>query len=104
MTHDELRLVIRRRISAGCIPPAQPGIRIFGGKSAGATCDCCDRAIAPNHMQYDVEFGDGRGRVIRTLSMHLDCHNVWVAESREVTIVAAASPKQDERESATDAR
>ncbi len=98
MGQNELRIAIRRRIAAGIIPPADPRMRIFGGKSDGSTCDCCNRVIAATEVQYDVEFSNGKGRITRTLTMHLDCHRVWLAESREQA--TAAPVPQDEREGA----
>lgn len=79
--HDDLQhvvLVARVRIglARGTLPPAPE--HVFASHGTGESCSVCERTITESHVQYEIDYASG------PLRTHLDCYQVWVAESRNI--------------------
>jgi hypothetical protein len=78
MEHEEKgnRELIRAHLASGALPRfgSQP---IFAGNGDMQPCVCCNGAITPKDIQYDVVLADEG-----VLFMHLECFNLWCEESR----------------------
>ena len=72
---------IERRLTAGLLPRAQR-CRTYAGLSGGARCDACGMEIVRNAIEYDVDLLDDLESVARTVTMHAQCHMIWLARSR----------------------
>ena len=71
-----LRALIRQKLADGRLP--QNSIpRIWGGPSAGETCDGCDEVIGQS--QFVME-GASTDHTKRALQFHIECLHVWDTE------------------------
>ena len=84
MDQEQLRARIRERIRNGLIPGG-PGGRTYGGNGTNCICSCCNTAIGPREIEYEVYF-DGCGATLRA---HLHCYRIWWKE-RESTEAAGS--------------
>jgi hypothetical protein len=66
---------IRRRISAGRLPP-RPTAYVYAGRGDSAICACCDDVIKAAEIQYDLDF-PAREDEISSYAMHLHCFHLW---------------------------
>jgi hypothetical protein len=57
------------------LPPGSVRHRVFAGKGEGTQCTVCGTNIAPQQVQYDVEFEDIEAAPL--LVMHLHCYQKW---------------------------
>ncbi len=80
---------VRRRVSAGLLPKATH-FRAFAGRSRGATCDACGQQILRSAVQYDIDLLDDSELVSSTVTMHPDCHVLWLELSRVSASIAGA--------------
>ena len=68
-----VRALIRQKLADGRLP--QDSIpRVWGGPSAGETCDGCDEKIGPN--QFVME-GVSTDLSKRALQFHVECLYLW---------------------------
>ena len=71
-----VRALIRQKLADGRLP--QDSIpRVWGGPSAGETCDGCDEKIGPN--QFVME-GVSTDLSKRALQFHVECLYLWDQE------------------------
>ncbi len=71
---------VGNRLECGSLPP-DTGQRIFGSRGDGSRCACCDQPITASDVQYDMDSSSEDGAASGTISMHLQCYEVWVQES-----------------------
>ena len=78
---DELEQVAKERIRTGQLP-CHPAARMWGSRGTGVPCSLCDRAIAPEEVEYEVAAdADGdSGHAEHILRFHLACHAIWQAQ------------------------
>jgi hypothetical protein len=65
---------------SGQLPPAFGG-KTFGGRGRNQVCDCCGQIIAPDEIEYQIEFTPTRGESGKTFVAHIQCHWLWWEES-----------------------
>lgn len=82
MTSERQTAEIKRRVATGLLPHLNRS-RTYGGRSLGGTCDACGMEIARNALEFDVDLLDGTGSLLRTVTVHTHCHQVWLQVSRE---------------------
>lgn len=82
-TPQNLRKVIRSRISAGKLPRNEQ-LQFFGGKGSGGVCACCGQLISAEQIEYEVVAIDRHGEA-SSLVMHLSCFDIWTSESSSPT-------------------
>jgi hypothetical protein len=80
MNEKSLRKLIRGQMSTGQLPPAFGG-KTFGGRGSNQVCDCCGQIIAPDEIEYQIEFTPTRGEFGKTFVSHILCHWLWWEES-----------------------
>ncbi len=74
---NELRPIARERIATGQLPSTAP-LKTWGGTGSGAPCSLCDKKIAFQDLEYEVEaLVKGAVRIFR---FHLVCESVWQLE------------------------
>jgi hypothetical protein len=82
---NDLHRRARERIADGRLPARQT-VKTFGGYGLDATCSLCDRRIARDEMEYEVETTSaGEARNYR---FHLTCHATWLCECRDLEVQA----------------
>jgi len=70
---------IRAKVCSGALPlPADPPAKCWVGKGTSRACDGCDKVIAPDQIEYEVDVTGGR-----TLRLHADCLALWHAARAE---------------------
>jgi hypothetical protein len=79
MDERALRTEVRNRIQSGLVPRWQNG-RTFAGSGDGHPCECCDRRIGEQNIQYEVDFPSHDGGC-RTVKVHMECYHIWRDES-----------------------
>jgi CheY-like chemotaxis protein len=75
--------IIRAKVDSGALPiPADPPAKCcWVGKGTGRVCDGCDKVIAPDEIEYEVDIVGGR-----TLRLHADCLAAWhTARAEQMT-------------------
>ena len=82
---NELRVKARELITSGRLPCQNP-MRIWGGHGTGQqVCSVCDRVIAPDEVEYEVEHETSGTTCLNRF--HFLCHAAWQVEcAREATI------------------
>lgn len=70
------RILIRQRLIDGRLPHDSIP-RVWGGPSAGETCDACEETIAP--AQFVME-GIATSKGHRSVQFHVACFHLWDAE------------------------
>lgn len=55
--------------------PTVPLSRVWVGEGTGATCDVCERPIAPGEVEYEVNI-----KRVSVLHFHRECFVVWDRE------------------------
>jgi hypothetical protein len=80
-TTAEPRADIRARLAAGTLPHRAQNQQIYGGYGEDQPCDCCGHRIVKTAVAYEIELLRNSS-LLETLTMHLECFEVWVAESR----------------------
>ena len=68
-----LRALIRQKLSDGRLPHNSIP-RVWGGPSAGETCDGCEETIARH--QFVME-GASTSHHKRALQFHVECFHLW---------------------------
>lgn len=63
------------RLLSGRLPRGREHL-LFAGLGDGAICACCETAITPSQVQYDVEPRHGASA---PFALHLECYNAWTA-------------------------
>lgn len=48
--------------------------RTWAGRGSGARCDLCHLRIDEDQIEYEVEVGEARNRII---TLHLACYEQW---------------------------
>lgn len=71
---EDLRLLARRRLDAGELPPCKP-VSVFGAIGTGTRCALCDATIAAPEVEYEVELA-GRTEA-STWHFHIRCFEAW---------------------------
>jgi hypothetical protein len=61
--------------------------RTWAGHGRGTLCEHCHQPIEPDQIEYEVELT--AGRLVETVSLHLDCYEEWIMRN----------PASDERRS-----
>ena len=79
MDKKALQAEVRNRIRSGLVPRWQNG-RTFAGSGEGDPCECCDRQIGEQNIQYEVDFPSHEGGC-RTVKVHMECYHIWRDES-----------------------
>jgi len=65
--------LISAKVRFGKLPlPAAPPGKCWVGKGTRRACDGCDKVIAPDEIEYELDLTDGR-----TLRLHADCLAFW---------------------------
>jgi len=67
--------IIQGRLAAGELPPRAIDQRTYAGYGEGQLCDACGSLIGRGEVAYEVELPAD------TLTMHVGCFAVWVAQS-----------------------
>jgi hypothetical protein len=93
MERENLHRLIRTALTENRLPRSGDKPRIFGGLGDGQICACCHARIEPTDIQYDIDCK--LGEAVHTLSMHLECFEVWEAESRALSTLAGHSVCED---------
>ena len=76
MFHEELVALTQAKIDAGALP-ASGDVTTLGGSSAGTVCAACDRPIALDATELEIEWSrDGR---VANASLHPACYAAWSA-------------------------
>ena len=71
--------LIRAKVRSGTLPlPANPPAKCWVGKGTSRACDGCDKIIAPDEIEYELDLTDGRA-----LRLHVDCLGFWHAARAE---------------------
>lgn len=78
--NTELQLRVTQLIGNGKLPHWMPA-RIGAGHDDRNVCVACDRRIASDDIEYDVD----DERTGRQLTFHLDCCAVWQRECARAT-------------------
>lgn len=78
--NTELQLRVTQLIGNGKLPHWMPA-RIGAGHDDRNVCVACDRRIARDDIEYDVD----DERTGRQLTFHLDCCAVWQRECARAT-------------------
>lgn len=65
---------IRELLSRRGLPDAQFE-RLWGGRGTQCCCEACGRPIAPDDVEYELEFRQGSQNV--TMVLHRDCWEEW---------------------------
>jgi hypothetical protein len=73
---DELRLEARRRVASGRLP-REPQQYLWAGAGDGQSCSLCDRPIAPQQIEYELQLKTSPPTVFR---FHRICHQAWELE------------------------
>jgi len=66
------RTLVRERMRSGMLPRG-PAHELFGGNGTGAICNCCDRIITPDQIEFEIHAGS-------VLVMHSHCMRLWYDE------------------------
>ncbi len=74
---NDLRPVARERIATGQLPSTAPA-KTWGGAGSGALCSLCDRQIASQDLEYEVEAVVND--TVQTFRFHLVCESIWQLE------------------------
>ena len=93
MHRKNLRELIRAAIIEERLPRSGNKPRVFGGQGEGKPCAACHETIKPNDVQYDVDCKLGSS--MHTLSMHMECCQLWEMESQALAHVAGHSVCED---------
>lgn len=74
----ELKKTALERIRQKLLPAEVPK-SIWAGQGTGKACSLCDRPVAHNEMEYELNFlmGEEPSSIIR---FHLRCHALWQLE------------------------
>jgi CheY-like chemotaxis protein len=74
--------IIRTKVDSGALPlSADPPAKCWVGKGTSRACDGCDKVIAPDEIEYELDLRDGR-----PLRLHADCLAFWhAARAEEMT-------------------
>ena len=79
----EVRNLARRLLGAGKLPRRDPD-RSWGGPGADRPCAICEKRIARDQVEYELEFssddGSGPGAKWDRYQMHLRCFSAWEME------------------------
>jgi hypothetical protein len=89
---DILRQRAREAILAGKLPQRRPE-RIWAGPGFGHRCTICDRPVARDDVEYELEFA--RDRVDRGRAnsrVHFSCLVAWESECRVSSATADGAP------------
>jgi CheY-like chemotaxis protein len=71
--------IIRAKVDSGALPlSADPPAKCWVGKGTSRACDGCDKVVAPDEIEYELDLTDGR-----TLRLHADCLALWHAARAE---------------------
>jgi hypothetical protein len=84
-TDKQVRAMILDRLLSGRLPPRREH-DLLGSYGERVRCVCCDKLIAKSQIQYDVDAHSRSGH-LSSLSMHLDCYNMWAEASALVLSV-----------------
>jgi hypothetical protein len=76
MKLDVLRHTIRHKIEDGRLPRDRFS-SVWGGPSAGETCDACDAVLATEQVVIE-----GTGLALGPVRFHVQCFQLWDAERR----------------------
>jgi hypothetical protein len=79
MQTEALRLLVRQKLNDGRLPYSHIP-RIWGGPSAGGTCDACDTAITEQLVIEGIASAVGDRKSIQ---MHVQCFQLWDDERRK---------------------
>jgi hypothetical protein len=60
---------VRQRMRSGELP-AGPVRELFGGHGTGARCNCCDRVISADQIEFEIHAAGTKGSGQRRLMMH----------------------------------
>jgi hypothetical protein len=71
---NRIRSQIRARIRAGILPSG-PNSATYARRGGTGKCACCDSAIGPHEVEYEVCFGSER-----TCLAHMNCYRIWREE------------------------
>ena len=93
MHRKNLREFVRAAIIEDRLPRSANKPRVFGGSGEGKACSVCHEIIKPNDVQYDVDCKLGTS--MHTLSMHMECFQVWEMESKALAQVAGHNVCED---------
>jgi len=75
-----LREFARLAIRKGTLPRRGPA-RVWGGRGGGAVCGVCEKPIAGDQLEYELEFAPDSGNPgLDKLHLHLRCFAVWELE------------------------
>ena len=74
---ERTRALVRERLSSGRLPNAIPET-VFAGRGTSTRCAVCSQAITPQQIEYEVPISGTKSLVV-----HMQCHGVWLAESRQ---------------------
>ncbi len=81
MDENTLRQKARAAIVAGKLPHRRPD-RTWGGKGGGIACSVCGEAVAPQDLEYELEYASGSGSSpgLGSYHLHVRCFAAWDAE------------------------
>ncbi len=48
-------------------------LKVWAGVGGGRTCAYCGKPIKPEHVEYELDFGDGEAICL----MHAECFHRW---------------------------
>jgi hypothetical protein len=75
-----LRRLARIVLENGQLPSRDPD-RTWGGPGIGAPCAVCGHSVAPDQVEYEVQFArDGGSPGLDRFHLHLRCFAVWELE------------------------
>jgi len=74
MSANRIRSQIRSRIRAGILPSG-PNNATYARRGGTGQCACCNTAIGPREVEYEVCFASG----LKCLA-HMDCYRIWREE------------------------
>ena len=76
MQHDVVRHDIRRKLEDGRLPRARFST-VWGGPSAGETCNACGTVLATEQILIE-----GIGLAAGPIQFHVRCFQIWDDERR----------------------
>ena len=83
---ETLRKRARDAIRAGKLPAWRP-VRTWGGKGGGAACAVCDLPLAPEEVEFELEFAeDSRFGPGCSCRVHARCFAAWEFERQSFAL------------------
>jgi hypothetical protein len=91
---NELLEKVRHAILAGKLPKQEPAAT-FGGRGEGASCAICGEPVAPDQIEFEIEFAPGAGTDAGPGPYHLHarCFRVWETECRSILMANPTATK-----------